>query len=282
MKPDDFLILNRWPWYSRIPLKWAAFAVVCTFVCFPYPGRLIRHLRHWQNPDALVDAHAPALTPHLAVLRGQIRPETSPGEVHKAVQKYVLAQVKYQWDWNTWGLADYMPTAEEALEKGQEDCDGRAVVAASLLKGLGYDARIVTDFSHVWVRTEHGDLMGPGQETAVVATADGLKVHWSGVWQLPKALAYGVAVFPFWRELIILAAAWLLLRNPRCGRVMLAVSLAAVVTGLLLLREGSAEYLKPVPRLQWAGFIALLGGLVAVAVPMRRNGGTMSVQAVPA
>jgi hypothetical protein len=241
------------------------FAAVAGVVCFPYPGRLWRHIQHWKNPNALIEPEAPALAPLYAALQERIPAGAAPREALRRVQEFVLERVKYEWDWNTWGLADYLPTVTEALQMGREDCDGRAVVAASLLKKLGYEARLVTDFAHMWVRTEHGDLMGPGRQTAIVATDKGLSVTLRGLWEFPRALAYGVAVFPAWRELIILGAAGLLMLGPRTGAGGAAFAFFALVAGLLLIRYGSEHYLKPVLWAQVLGAAAVVFGMMGCA-----------------
>ncbi len=250
-------------WYYRLPAKWAALGLVVLMVCFPYPRLLARHLQHWRDPNALINPGSPALEPLLSEARALIPEGTPPKNALSQVQTLVLKRVPYAWDWDTWGMADYLPTVAETLEKGAEDCDGRAVVAASILAGLGYDAKLVTDFAHVWVRTEHGDLMGPGRTTAIVATERGLSFRLRGLTELPRALAYGVAVFPIYRELMILLAAWALLCWPGFRPKRSGLSLLLLIAGLMFVRYGSAEYLKPVMWLQIIGALALLAGVVS-------------------
>ena len=264
---SDFLILNRLSWYWRLPAKWAAFAIVAGLVCFPYPTLLARHVQHWRNPDALIEPNAPALAPLASELRARVPAGLPPKDALRHVQTFVLEKVPYDWDWNTWGLADYLPTVAEVLEQGREDCDGRAVIAASLLETLGYEARLVTDFSHVWVRTQHGDLMGPGKRTAVTATDKGLNVTLRGLAELPRALAYGMAVFPAQREMIILVAAWLLMLGPRARFGRAALSLSVMTAGLFLLRSGGSAYLKPVIWMQVLGFACVVAAVLCLLVP---------------
>jgi hypothetical protein len=231
--------LNRLHWYVRWPCKWAAFALVYFIVCFPYPSLFIRHVRHWSNPNALIEPDAPALQPWVQELRA-MPAESDPRAVLKRVQQFVYNHVPYDWDWNTWGLVDYMPTVTEVIEMGREDCDGRAVIAASLLRNLGYNARLVTDFAHVWVATDYGETMGPGKIKTVEVTDKGLKFQWGGLIQLPRTIAYGVAVFPPERELILVAAAWV----------------------LFLVRRGGHDYLKPLLWAELAGLAALIVAFV--------------------
>ncbi len=174
-------------------------------------------------------------------------------------------RVPYEWDWNTWGMADYLPTVEEVVRMGREDCDGRAVVAASLLKNLGYEASIVTDFAHVWVVTPYGETMGPGKTKTVEVTEKGMKFNARGLTQIPQILSYGIAVFPLERELVLVAVAWLLLLG-RAGTVRIILSLTLLTCGLLLLRYGAVDYRGPQVSFELAGFAVFAVGVLFLAV----------------
>lgn len=265
------LFLNNFRWYARWPLKLAIFSVCVLAVCFPNPTRLIRHLQHWRNPNALIEPDAAALQPWVDELRPALAKQNDPRKALRIVEKFVLEHIPYQWDWENWGNADYMPTVAEILEKGSEDCDGRAVVAASLLNNFGYDARIVTDFSHVWVTTKHGETMGPGKHKAIIADKEGLKVTSAAIMELPKALAYGIAPFPIGRELIILAVFWWLMLRRRGGLLCSLSSLAFLLNGLVLMRLGGRNYYEPVVWLQCLGLANSLAGAAGLLLVASAN-----------
>jgi len=254
------VLINKLRWYLRWPCKWMIFAIVYMVVCFPYPSLLIRHFRHLSNPNALIEPDAPALQPWVAELREALPADLDPSEVLEHVEGFVIRHVPYQWDWITWGVVDYLPTVTEVIEKGQEDCDGRAVVAASLLRALGYNAWLVTDFAHMWVATDYGETMGPGRIKTVEVTEEGVRFQWAGLFELPRATAYGVAVFPPERELILVAAAWLLLLGG-AGYARSATSLLLLVGGLFMIRYGGSDYWDP---LLWTQVSAELAGLAAM------------------
>ena len=186
-------------------MKCAVFAMTVLLVCFPNPRRLMRHIQHYRDPSALIEPNAKSIEPWVQELAPKLSDDIEPREALKRVERFVYDKVPYEWDWNTWGTADYLPTVDEVVAMGKEDCDGRAVVAASLLRRFGFKADLVNDFAHVWVRTEHGDTMSPGKKPVIVTTDDGVVIDWSALTQLPSAMAYGVAVFPLGRELVILA-----------------------------------------------------------------------------
>ncbi len=265
------LFLNRFPWWARIPLKTALFLAVGLAVCFPHPGRLVTHVNRWRNPDALIEPDAPLLQPLVEEVRRKIPPDAAPREALSIVERYVYQRIPYEWDWNNWLNADYLPTVAETIERGKEDCDGRAVVAASLLRKLGFHAELVTDFAHVWVRTEQGELMGPGKQQAVVATAEGLRVKSSALAALPRALAYGIAPFPLPRELILALAAWYLLLRRGAGAGCALASLALLLDGLLFLRIGGQDHTKPIVWMQLVGLANWLMALMCLTLWARHN-----------
>lgn len=274
-------------WYWRMPLKLAFFAVVTHFVLFPNPVQYARHLRHISNFDRMIEPDAPELAAwddDLAELRRHIKdkvkvqrdagkPVRPAAAMQREVERFVYDKVKYEWDWNLWGSADYMPTVAEIFEKAREnngilreDCDGRAVIAASVMRRLGYQSRMVADLKHIWVVTPEGEWMGPGASKVVVATSQGTKVNVrNAITEAPASLAYGIAVFPLARELMIAAAAWLLLLHRGMPRWGMGVGALLLVQGLLFIR---VEKSPPDPLTSiasnwpaWVGMAHLVTGL---------------------
>ncbi len=254
--------LNKLRWPLRVPVKSAVFVLTVLVVCFPYPGRLITHVRRWRNPNVLIEPDAAALQPFILELTSQVPANMAPEDILVTVQRFVYEKIPYEWDWNTWGVADYVPTVTEAIEQGREDCDGRAVVAASLLTHFGLKAQLVSDFAHVWVYTDVGETMGPGRHKAVIATEEGVKIRPGALIQTPNALGLGIAVFPLIRELIILVVLWLLLLRPQESVPRNSIMLVLLVVGLLLLRAGGRQYGHPVAWLQILGLAIMLMGFV--------------------
>lgn len=263
--------LDSQRWFTRLPLKWFILGFTILLVCFPYPALTLQHMKHWRNPDALIEPNAPSLQPWVEELRLQLPADLPPQDALRRVEKFVYEKVPYEWDWNTWGLSDYLPTVEEVVSKGKEDCDGRAVIAASLLRNFGFESRIVTDFAHVWVQTDKGDAMGPGKRKAIVATEKGMKFDWGAFLQLPDVLAYGIAVFPWPREAIVLTVAWWLLLNRRSSRRVALVAAASLLAALVLIRWSGDDYWRPVRWARWCGVALLLATPLAMTWPIWRT-----------
>ena len=282
--------LNLLAWYTRLPLKWCIFLCTLLAVCFPYPRALLRHLSHLRNPQRLIDPDAPELTPLADQLAPTLGQDIPPKDKIRRIEQLVLQRVQYAWDWDTWGLADYWPTVSEALQAGREDCDGRAIVAASLMRKLGLHAELVTDFSHLWVRTEFGDAMGPGRTTLVTTTASGPRINWT--WRMLteplRATGLGIAVFPLAREAILLAVLWILIWGPRASPLDRLLGLRCLVVALVLLRVGGATYAHPIEWMQLVGVAYLFAALVVLhgrdrktpaAAPNPRSPGESGVSA---
>ena len=53
--------LNAWRWYSRLPAKWGLFGLTVFAVCYPYPSVFVRHVKHWRDPNALIEPNNPDL-----------------------------------------------------------------------------------------------------------------------------------------------------------------------------------------------------------------------------
>jgi len=258
-------LLNQRRWYVRWPIKWAIFGLAYLIVCFPYPHLIVSHLRHWSDPNALIEPNAPALKPLSDELRkGMVlTPELSTTDTLRLVESFVYKRVPYDWDWNTWGMADYLPTVDEVMRMGREDCDGRAVIAASLLQNLGIEARLVTDFAHVWVSTPHGDTMGPGKTKTIEVTEKGVRFDARGLLQIPQTIGYGVAVFPLPREMILLAVFWALLLG-RAGWMRMVNSFGLMFGGLLLVRYGAEDYRGAILVWELAGLALFIVGVVVL------------------
>lgn len=254
--------LNQVRWYARVPLKLALFAVVVLFVCYPNPALLYKNVGRWRNPNVLINPASPALDTLHTEIQSKMTTDLPPREALRAVEQLVIRRVPYAFDWDNWGAVDYFPTVEEIMSRGREDCDGRAIIAASLLRRLGFEAYVVADFAHAWVRTPHGDLMGPGKADAVVATPTGFKLRWKALRQLPSAFGYGVAVFPHVREIIILLAAWLMMLGKPGNRRYEFAALFLALIALAFMRRGNGVYNHPVVWMQRSAWLLFATALI--------------------
>ncbi len=286
-------LLNAWhrlhhtPRYLRWPAKLLFLILITGLVLYPRFWLIPRWLHRLADLDSVITPTDSALAP----LEQRCRQDLPSGnltidELAARVEQLVYAALPYAHDWDTWGVMDYLPTPAEALARGQEDCDGRAAVAAALLRRLGYNAHLVSDLKHTWVEISTSDddsrviaaLMAPGTGARSLAgTTAGTRttLNVGMVANVGRALAYGIAVFPLNRELIILAALLLVTLHPRTGRHRAVAAAILFVIALTLLRCAgiSPDALAQRPALPWLALIIAVGGwtLLAYKPPRRRQ-----------
>lgn len=242
------------------------------FLLFPHPGRAAREISAVSNPNALVAPDDPAV----AALSAEVD-RAMPAALDRAgqvawIEAFVDRRIAYANDWDQWWNVDYWPSPSETLAAGREDCDGIAVVTASLLRRRGFDARLEASIQHVWVAVGEERILGPGKET----NFDGQR------WTLPSVRAlldwsrYGLGAFPFWRWALL--AAWLSIcvRAPNARR--------ASVEGLAFLGAILACKLAALklPDALFFVTLAAAAGLVAWTLFRRAPAGTSQSQALAA
>lgn len=222
-----------------MPIKWGIFLLGCLLIFFPRLDRAWQQLTTLPlNRNLLVDPHAPALD-ELAASFDAIRdPQWDQQRLFKEIERFVYGHIKYVHDWVQYGNVEDWPTLDEVTRTRQDDCDGRALVAASLSQRYGINAHLVADLSHVWVKADIGESMGPGETTGLDFTPQGVQFNWDVVWELPKHCSVGIALFPLQRELLIVLLAWILLIAPDTKWRDNLLWLALLVVALMFIREG--------------------------------------------
>lgn len=263
--------MHAWPRRRRWPLKVGAFLVLVTFVLYPKVWLLARQIGRLTDMNAMLQPELPALGELEESARAQAGDELAPEQVLQVVERLVCQRIPYAWDWDVWGVVDYLPTTQEVLEKGREDCDGRAVLAAALLRRIGYDAWLVSDMKHMWVGTPEGETMSPGQGEKTFEGGEAgtrLKLSAGTLANLGRGLAFGVAVFPLTRELIILAALCGLTMHPYSSvrRRVAGCLLLLLALGLVHDSGATPRNLAGQPVMVWVGAVVGLVGWLLLAV----------------
>jgi hypothetical protein len=107
-------------------------------VVYPDPFALSRSIDNFQHPN--VDPAAVA-----AIAR------TLPNDP-RVIEQYVLNRVQpYSYDWQTFHVPWYFPTTGQAVAQGKGNCQGRALVLASILKFKHIPYQLEMSFDHIWV-----------------------------------------------------------------------------------------------------------------------------------
>lgn len=262
--------------WLRWPTKLLLLVAGVWLVLYPEPWMLLQTLERFRTLPTLMAPDFDGLAPLEADVRKLLRaePDLDPEE---AVELVVYDHLPYAWDWDNWGVMEYLPTVEEALAAGREDCDGRAIVAASLLKRMGHDARLVSDFLHMWVEVDDTETMSPGTGAKTVRTTDDrveVQLNRDTVVNIYRGFAFGITHFPLTRELLILACVILLTLHPQIGFWRFAAAVLLLWIALDLLREVGADAAElgaaRARILEAVGFTLALLGWCILAVKRRR------------
>jgi hypothetical protein len=232
--------LARLPLAWRLLVKWAVLGLVTLFALYPQSVFLVRQIQHLRNIEALIQPDLPEIAVSNREIDAKLNPEEMRKDELRAVERYVYEHIRYEYDWFNWGNVDYWPTAAEVLERKREDCDGQAVLAASILRARGFKtAHLVANLQHVWVAVDGSELMGP-QKDKNYRRIGGKTVLTLPQWRTVLAGTSMICKFPALRSLLILAAALVLAYHP-CRNLtgLLAVFTVALVGFILLLDWGN-------------------------------------------
>lgn len=263
---------------ARWSLKLAAFVLLTGLVLYPQPWRLPTWVQRISDLNSVLDPDHPGLAPLEEQVRAGLPPDASPRDALNRVQNVVYERLPYAWDWEVWGVMEWLPTVDEALTAGREDCDGRAVVAASLLRRMGYEATLATDILHMWVVTPQGETMNPTGGEKTLVGGDGRTVTnivSPGVLQnVARGLTYGIGVFPLPRELLILLAMVVLTTHPwsSATRRVVGVLMLAVALAIFQLVGRKASMLLEPPYVAAAIFAAVLAAAGWLVLALRVRG----------
>ncbi len=242
--------IQSWRWLAGLPFarrvaaKFLLLAAVILFVLYPNPGLFIRQLGHYLDTESLIQPNLAAM-PEINREIDQLLATNAPALTEfKAVERYVYRRIPYQYDWHGWWNLDYWPTAAEVWERKREDCDGRAVLAASILRARGHaEARLVANLQHVWVAVGTNELMGPMADKNFrregSKMVDGKLVGAKTVITLPafKTLLDSLAMtckFPAWRVVFLMLAVLALIFHPATDGSRFAGLCAVMLTGYVL------------------------------------------------
>ncbi len=270
---------RRWHAGRALPrriCKLAIFIVFVLLVLYPRPDRLVISIARLCDLNSTLDPRAAELDPLEFRVRAVLTPGATAQDTLAAVQHVVYEALPYAWDWDTWGVMEYLPSVREALRTGREDCDGRAVVAASLLRRLGHDAILVSDFLHVWVQTPEGETMSPRAGPKTLRGGEsGTQIGAGALQNLARGTAFGVAVFPATRVALILAALILLTLRPGLPAWRGGCGAALLIAALLLLRATGEGVAHDTARVAWigvgAGTMSACVGWLILALPVGRS-----------
>jgi hypothetical protein len=199
----------------RVLLKITIFCCVLFFILNPNPKRFVHQVQRYFQTELLIQEKFTGIDRINREINALLPSNATPQEEFAVVQSYVYEHIAYEYDWDNWGNIDYWPTAEDVWARQREDCDGRAVLAASILRSRGFDsATLAGSIRHIWVQIGERGLMAPDTEQNVRISGGELSVSLPSLQILLESTALYVADFPTIRNLILFFAALLLCYHP--------------------------------------------------------------------
>jgi len=179
----------------------------------------------YPNPLVLLRAIGQSWTPVVDAAAVRALAATLPDDP-VLIERAVLTRiVPYSLPWQTYGVPWYFPTPAEVLAAGRGDCQGRAVVLASLLQAKGIPYKLDASFDHIWV--DYANKRATAIENPQVALAEkapsgSYGFHWPAEWDLGTSWnverAYFLDTAPGWRLALLLAGLVLIPLRARLRR----------------------------------------------------------------
>jgi hypothetical protein len=141
---------------ARVTLKIVLFSLFAVWVLNPDLKRAAIQLEHTFKPESLIETNFPGLSFINRAIDKQLNSRR--GSEPKAVERFVLKNIRYVTDYDNWNNVEYWPRASEVWDRGQEDCDGRAILAASVLRSRGFSsAKLVVGLQHMWIQVDENE-----------------------------------------------------------------------------------------------------------------------------
>jgi len=232
-------------YYWRWLLKCCVFVIVLFFILNPNPWLFIQQLYIYANVEQLIQTDFEGLEEINREIDARLAPNATKIEEFKAVERYVYEKIPYAYDWDNWGNLDYWPSAEQTLKRGREDCDGRAVLAASILRSRGFtEATLAGNLRHIWVTIGKDGLMSPDKEQNLQRRNGKTTVTLPSLSLILQNFAIYWADFPVTRNLLLFFIALVLVYHPRRELTPFLGMVIAVLIGYLLLQNWARATLR--------------------------------------
>ncbi len=88
------------------------------------------------------------------------------------IEEYVIEEISYQYDWQTYGYPLYFPTVKEVIQNGAGDCKSRLVVTSSILSFYEIQHSFMASPTHVWVDYEEKKERGNESQRVAMVSRD--------------------------------------------------------------------------------------------------------------
>ena len=265
---------------ANTALKLACFGAVALVVLNPNLKRAAMQLNHLRTPEACIQTDFPGMKNiQYQINRLAERDPTQPeGQL---VERFVLNRIRYVSDYENWWNIEYWPLAREVWELKQEDCDGRAILAASILRARGFSsATLMVGLDHMWVQVDANEktpgapqriegLLRPGRDAQIKIPKKPGTDHYlqlARAFAQPRALRETVmgvvSDIPALRRLLLIGVLLFLLYHP-CTDTMGVIALGAISIAAAAILTHTSPESSPTEWYLGLGLVAL-GAVLAV------------------
>ncbi|MBM3836198.1 MAG: transglutaminase domain-containing protein [Verrucomicrobia bacterium] len=143
---------------ARGAVKVFLFGILAALVLNPNLRIAYKQLRHTFEPERLIQPAFPSMQQVNRKIDRMIHDHPTGHSEVKIVERFVYKSVRYVSDYENWNNVEYWPSAEEVWHRRQEDCDGRAILAVSILRSRGYhSAKLVVGLNHMWATVNENE-----------------------------------------------------------------------------------------------------------------------------
>lgn len=226
-------------------MKCCLFVIVLFFVLNPNLFLFIKQLFIYANVEQLIQTDFDGLKEINREIDTRLVPNSTRHEEFKTIERYVYEKISYAYDWDNWGNLDYWPNAKQVWERGREDCDGRAILAVSILRSRGFsDATLAGNFRHIWVTIGDDGLMSLDKEQNLRRENGKTTVTLPSLSLMLKSFAIYWADFPVLRNLLLFGITLILVYHPCRELTPFLGMIIAVLIGYLLLKDWARMTLR--------------------------------------
>ena len=253
--------------FWQIPLKLCLLILFILLVLFPNPTLLLKQLSVYGNVDSLIQTDFDGIDQINQEITAVLPNNVTREQEFTAVQRYVYEHIAYAYDWENWLNIDYWPTAAEVWNQKQEDCDGQAVLAASILRSRGFSsAKLAGNMRHIWVAVDRDALMGPESEQTIRREDGKVRITLPSWELLLGSFAIGLADFQEFRSLLIYFGVLLTCYHPCCARSRFFGVTTLGLVGFIFLKDWADQVMttyKVTTNMSfWGGVIFLLSSII--------------------
>jgi len=227
-------------WACRLIVKFGLFVLLFLVITMPNPWLTVKQIAAYIDIEALLNPDFPQMKEINAAIDARLPLHSTFNEEYQTIVKFVYDSIRYEFDWDNWQNSEYWPSAVDVWQRKREDCDGRAILAASIFRSRGYsDATVVASLRHLWIKVGNQELMGPDKEKLMIVEKGKKHFLLPSLNYMLESFADQLYYYPLSRMVLILCGSLILLFHPHKSSILFLTLLATANFGLILIVDWS-------------------------------------------